>query len=196
MGSGRVKDMGLVHLSAALQRLRPFKAPMIVVAVSALLALLFTLATMPSASEPPRAAGEAAMQLVGAEHHRVAASIRQILAAVTAEEEARSADMRVAAAEAAPAVPATPAIVAKPVRVAQVVPLPKASPVVAPPLPLQAVAVAQPERGRPIVTRTRAVLAAVGQIPQWLRASAENVADWAVTAPAETIARLPERRFL
>jgi hypothetical protein len=76
------------------------------------------------------------------------------------------------------------------------VPLPKASPVVAPPLPLQAVAVAQPERQRPIVTRARAVLAAVGQIPQWVRVSAENIADWAVTAPVKTIARLPERRFL
>jgi hypothetical protein len=39
-------------------------------------------------------------------------------------------------------------------------------------------------------------LAAVGEIPQWLRAGVENIADWAVTAPAEKIARLPERRFL
>jgi hypothetical protein len=40
------------------------------------------------------------------------------------------------------------------------------------------------------------MLATVEQIPLWLRTGVENVADWAIAAPAKTLSRLPERRFL
>jgi hypothetical protein len=196
--------MVLVHLTAALQRLRPFKAPMIVVAVSALLALLFTLATMPSAPEPPRAAGEAAMRLVNAEHDLAAASVRTILAAVAAvdEADARSrAEMRTLAMAEAPRLamsdmPAAPP--AKPGRAAQsATAVSNPPPAIEPPLQLLPVVVArQPDRRGPVAERAQAVMATVERIPQWLRAGAENIADWAVTAPVKTIARLPERRFL
>src|SRR5690606_18999691 len=66
--AGRLKFMVLVHLMAALQKARPFRAPVLVVVISALLALLFTIATQSGEPEPPRAAGEAAMHLVTDEH--------------------------------------------------------------------------------------------------------------------------------
>jgi hypothetical protein len=188
--------MVLVYLSAALREVRPLKAPMLVVAVSALLALLFTIATRPA--EPSRPAGEAAMQLMDTEHDLVAASIRDIQAADAAKQvaEARSrADMRrLAVAEAAsPAI--APIIPTAAKAVAAVRPAPRPDPVLQPPLQLQAVAAAQPERRRPVVERARAVLATVEEIPQLLRSGIENVADWAAS-PARVLSRLPERRFL
>jgi hypothetical protein len=196
--SGRVKDMVLVYLSAALQKVRPLRAPMLVVAVSALLALLFTVATRPA--EPPRPAGEAAMQLMDTEHDLVAASIRDMLAADAAKQvaEARSrADMRrLAVAEAAsPAIADRSVTPAAEKAVATVRPAPRPDPAIQPPLQLQAVAAARPERRRPVVERARAVLATVEEIPQLLRSGIENVADWAAS-PARVLSRLPERRFL
>lgn len=194
--------MVLVHLAAALQRLRPFKAPVIVVAVSALLALLFTLATMPATPEPPRAAGEAAMRLVDAEHDLVAATIQEILAAAASEqqEEARSrSDMRaLALAEAGQETSGLPAApLPKPGRalVAAAIAVPKSNPVIEPPLQLQP-AITQSDRRRPLAGRALAVMATVERIPQWLRTGVEDVADWAVTAPVRTLARLPDRHFL
>lgn len=187
--------MVLGYLSLALQRMRPLKAPVLVVAVSALLALLFTIATRPSAPEPTPSAGDAAMQLIDSEHDLVAASIRHILAADAAEQVAdarRRAEMRAdAVADAAgPKAPDQPAMAkADAVDAAAR----RSGAVIQPPLQLHAEAIAQPERHRP--DRTPAVLAAVERIPQWLRTGIENVADWAAI-PARALSRLPERRFL
>jgi hypothetical protein len=182
-------------LLAALQKLRPLKAPVLVVAVSALLALLFTIATRPSASESPHPAGEAAMRLMNAEHDRVAASVQEMLAVADARQEAdarsRAEMRRLAIADPAE----TPAVVvAKPGRA--VLPAPRPIAAIEPPLQLQAVAAAQPERRRPVLERTRTVLATVGQIPHWLRAGLENAADWAVTAPVQALSRSAERHVL
>lgn len=175
---------------------------MLVVAVSALVALAFTIATRQPEAKPPRAAGEAAIRLINAEHDLVAASVEDMLAASAEEDaaEARSrADMR-ALAEAAQAPPPDAPVAAlarhnKPVAVAAVPAAPKPNPLVEARLSLQATSMAGPERRRP-ASRAGGVFAAVGRIPSWVRVGVENVAEWAVTAPVKTLSRLPERRFL
>jgi hypothetical protein len=182
-----------------MQKLRPLAAPMLVVAVSALLALLFTFATQPSAA-PPRAAGQAKVQLVQEEHALVADLVRSIQDTAEAERlaDARSrAEMRaLALAETSKphAVIAQSGKAAAPVRVA--LPLPKPGLATEPPLQLQVAAVSPTRPEKPVVTRARAALATVQRIPSLLRAGVENVADWAITAPSKAISQLPERRFL
>jgi hypothetical protein len=179
-----------------MQKLRPLAAPMLVVAVSALLALLFTFATQPPA-EPPRAAGQAKVQLVQEEHALVADLVRSIQETAEAERlaDARSrAEMRqLALAETTKphAVIAQSGKAAAPVRVA--LPLPKPGLATEPPLQLQVATVPSAPPEKPVVTRA---LATVQRIPGWLRAGVENVADWAITAPSKAISQLPERRFL
>ena len=180
------------------QKLRPLAAPMLVVAVSALLALLFTFATQPSA-EPPRAAGEAKVRLVQEEHALVADFVRSIQDNAEAErlaEERSRAEMRALALAETSKPPAVIAQAAKaaPVRVA--LPLPKPDLATEPPLHLQVATVSSPQSEKPVVTRAKAALATVQRIPSWLRAGVENVADWAISAPSKAISQLPERRFL
>jgi hypothetical protein len=192
--------MVLVHLTAFLQKVRPLRAPMLVVAVSALIALLFTIAMRPSAPELPRAADAAAMQLMRTEHDLVAASVQGIQAAIDAEwiEASQERERQVATVEVAP--PHQTATVAEQPRraaLAGVVPVPRPSPALESPLQLQSAAIAPRERPhRSVAGRVGAVLATVEEIPSWLRAGVENVADWAIAAPAKTLSRLPERRFL
>jgi hypothetical protein len=190
--------MFFTSLMAIARWVHPLRAPMLVVAVSALLALLFTLATRPSA-EPPHAAGEAKIELLRDEHASVAALIRTIqdnteaerIAAERSRAEMRALAMVRASRANEPAIAAAPGK-AVPVRVA--LPASKPAPVTQPPLQLEAAAAPQPQK--PITTRGRAALAAVQQIPGWIRDGVENVADWAITAPSKAISQLPERRFL
>jgi hypothetical protein len=65
--------------------MRPLKAPMLVVAISALLALVFTIATQPSSDKAPRPAGEASIQLMKDEHALVADRVRDLQNTVKAE---------------------------------------------------------------------------------------------------------------
>ena len=175
---------------------------MLVVAVSALLALLFTMATRPSDDVVSRAAGEAKVQLVLDEHALVADLIRNIQDKDEAERlaaEHSRANMRaLAAAETVKEDTDTPVRTAlsgkSPIRAAR--PVPKPAPAVEPPLQLQVATASPPKPGKPVVARAQAALATVQQIPQWLRTGAENVADWAMSAPAKAISHLPERRFL
>ena len=193
--------MLLANLVTAAQKMRPLKVPMLVVALSATLALLFTIATSSSEPEPPRAAGEAKIQLMNDEHALIADLVRSIRDSAEAERLAAKQDreeMRLVASaqtleQKPPSVIARPAAKAAPVRVA--LPLPKPATATAPPLQLQ-VATAAPRPEKPVVTRARAALATVQRIPDWLRTGVENVADWAITAPGKAISQLPERRFL
>lgn len=189
------------YLTAVARQLRPFKTPMLVVAVSALVALLFTFATRPS-DQPPRAAGEAQVRLLEDEHALIADLVHSIEVSVEAERvaaERSRAEMRaLALAEAskrnAPAAMAQIAGRAAAVRVA--LPAPKPAAAIEPPLQLQAAAASQPQARKPAVARASGALATVQQIPTWLRAGIENVADWAISAPSRAISQLPERRFL
>ena len=189
----------MLGVNSMLQKMRPLAAPVLVVAVSALLALLFTFATQPSA-EPPRPAGEAKVQLLKDEHALIAGLVRSIqdsteaerLAAERSRAEMRQLALETAAKQNAPAVMAT-AGKAAPIRVA--LPLPKPAQAAEPPLQLAAVA-SPPRPEKPVVTRVQAALATVQRVPAWLRAGVENVADWAIMVPSKAISQLPERRFL
>jgi hypothetical protein len=172
---------------------------MLVVAVSALLALLFTLATRPT-SEPARAAGEAKVQLLKDEHALIADSVRSIRDSAEAERlgaERSRAEMRaLALAEIQKSPAAVPQAAVKPATTARIaMPLTKpVSPAAEPPLQLQTGAA--PPSQKPLATRADKAFAAVRQIPHWIRTGVENVADWAMTVPAKAISQLPERRFL
>jgi hypothetical protein len=199
------------HLLDASHRLRALKAPLLVVVVSALFALLFTVATRPIAGPPP-SAGEGQVRLME-EHRLVADFARDTVDAVRAADQAaadeRAAMRSLAVAETAErsAIVAPPT--AKPPRStqtaaparAQIAAVPMLPPPVPPtrpaalPLSLQANN-AQPPRRGPVIERARAVAATVVQIPGWIGAGIRDVADWAIIGPAQTIARLPERRFL
>jgi hypothetical protein len=194
--------MLLANLMVAARKLRPLKVPMLVVALSATLALLFTLATGSSEPDRPQAAGEAQMRLMAEEHGLVAELVDGLHAAVQAERaEAARHRAETRAMASADTTPPTPAKVAKAGAAVHLaaVPTPKRNPNAAPEPPLQlqaAVAAPQPTSRRPVVEQARAVLATVEQIPRWVRVGVANVADWAIVAPAKTITKLPERRFL
>ena len=87
---------------------------------------------------------------------------------------------------------------AKPVRLAEAAKTKAAldaSPtVVDGPLPLQSAN--SPPRPASAPKGARAVLATVERVPRWAWAAVQNAADWAIIGPVQTIARLPERRFL
>jgi hypothetical protein len=194
-----------VDLSAWSQKVRPFRTPALVVAISALVALLFTIATRPADEVRPRAAGEASIQLLNDEHARVAAFVRGLEEAAKAEQIAVVRERRemqaIALAEPKPdPVPVTAQPARIPVRAVAAV-APKPGVVIGPPLQLAAAAPSltpqrpEPPR-RPVVERARAVIATVERIPGWVRAGVENVTDWAVSAPSRAISQLPERRFL
>jgi hypothetical protein len=188
-----------VNWLLGLQKTGPLKTPMLVVAVSALVALLFTLATRPAA-EPARAAGEARIELLRDEHASVTALVRAIQANTEAERlaaERSRAEMReLALVEASEQKVPAPIFSAKaaPVRVAM--PVTKPVPATEPPLPLRAAAASEPRPPKPVAARARAVLATVQQIPGWIRTGVENVADWAVSTSSKAISQLPEQRFL
>lgn len=188
------------YVAGIARRVHPFRIPMLVVAFSALLALLFTIATRPSDETAPRAAGEAKVQLVKDEHALVADLIRGIREKDEAE--------RLAAAQDRADMRARTVVDTRqhdaPVRIAQSIkpPLRVALPAVMPPPrpeidPAPPIRVAaSPPPSRPLMARTRAAFATVREVPSWLRAGAENVADWALSASAKAISQLPERRFL
>jgi len=146
-------------------------------------------------------AGAAQVALLQDEHALVAAYRDSKL---QADREADIAAMReredmrpVAVADAAAAVPLPRP--AKPVRLAASArteaapdaPSPAAS---AAPLPLPSAG--PPPRPAPVATGARSVLATVERAPRWAWAAVQNAADWAIIRPVQTIARLPERRFL
>jgi hypothetical protein len=195
--------MALFDLTIAAQRLRPLKTPILVVAVSALVAMLFTLATRPASPERASAAGEAQMRLVYDEHALVAEYVRSNVEAQRAATERDRAEMR-AAADIEPvqrvAVATTPSRGAKtaPAEARAVRPVPPPADNAGPPLQLAATPapVPAPARERPVVRQAREVFAAVARIPGLVRSGVEDAADWAIIGPAKRIARLPERRFL
>jgi hypothetical protein len=196
--------MLVTSLIGAAQRAHPLRIPLLVVAVSVAVALLFTFATRPAA-EVPRVAGEARISLMQDEHALVAAYVRADVEAKAAAAQRDRAEMQaeirveersVAETQAAQLhVAAVKAPAARP-HIAAVAPA-KHIPAAGPPLPLQAnVAAPQPAPSRPIVRHTRAVLATVAHIPGWVRDGVETAADWAIISPVKTMARWPERRFL
>ena len=191
-----------VDLVAWSQRIAPFRAPVLVVAISALVALLFTIATRPAHDVKPHAAGEANIHLMNEEHARVAELVRSLedaakaerLAAVRERRETQSVAVVDSKRDVAP-VPAKAHVRAA------ATPMPKAAPRIEPPLQLAAADPAsapQPQASsrRPVAERARAVLATVQQVPGWLRNGVANLTDWAVTAPSKVISQMPERRFL
>jgi hypothetical protein len=193
-----------VDLSAWSQKVRPFRTPALVVAISALVALLFTIATRPADDVRPHAAGEAGIQLLNDEHARVAEFVRGLEEAAKAEQVAVVRERRemqaIAMAEPRPdPVPVTAQAVRMPVRASTTSAL-KPAPVLGPPLHRAAAAptlTPQPSKPRlPVVERARAVMATVERIPGWVRTGVENVTDWAVSVPSKAISQLPERRFL
>jgi hypothetical protein len=198
--------MLLGFLTVAAHALRSLKAPLLIVAFSALFALLFTLATRPVSPGPVSGiAGEAQMRLMQDEHALVADYVRTNVAAERAAGLAAGRDrteMRSqaiaeaaerAAMVAAPVAKAAPKLVQA--QVAQVPLPPQAPPAAGPPLQLQAKIAAAPRRA-PVVEGARAVIATVGQIPHWVSVGVKEAANWAIVTPVQTIARLPERRFL
>jgi hypothetical protein len=201
----RVMVMLIGFLTIAARTLSSLRAPLLVVAVSALFALLFTLATRPVSPGPVSAiASEAQIRLMQDEHALVADYVRTNVAAERAAGLAADRDrteMRshaiAEAAEHAAMVAAPVAKAAPKVARAQVaqVPLPQAPAASGPPLQLQATMTAPPRRA-PVAEGARAVIATVGRIPHWVSVGVQEAANWVIVAPVQTIARLPERRFL
>jgi hypothetical protein len=189
--------------------LRSLKAPLLVVAFSALFALLFTLATRPGSPEPSAVAGAAEIRLMNDEHALVADYVRGNVeaerAAGLAADRDRNAMRSLAVAEAAQhaAMVATPVPKAAPkvghvaAQVAQVPLPPKPLAAAGPPLALQATVVTpSPPRRAPVADGARAVIATVGRIPHWVGVGVQEAANWVIVAPVQILARLPERRFL
>jgi hypothetical protein len=199
-------------LTVAAQRLRSLKAPLLVVAFSALFALLFTLATRPGSPEPSAVAGAAEIRLMNDEHALVADYVRGNVeaerAAGLAADRDRSAMRSLAVAEAAQhaamvaapvpkAAPKVSHVAAQVAQVAQVPLPPRPLAAAGPPLTLQATVVTpSPPRRAPVADGARAVIATVGRIPHWVRVGVQEAANWVIVAPVQTLARLPERRFL
>jgi hypothetical protein len=181
------------YLIEAIKTARALKVPLLVVALSALIALLFTVATRPAVPAVPDVAGEAQIRLMQDEHLLVADYVER---SVAAEQESTRRD-RAAMHETALADVPAPAValpLPRPVKAMQVAAaLPKVDSTVGPPLRLQStVPASQP----PARQRAGAVDAVVERIPRWVRAGVQDVAEWAIVGPVQTITRLPERRFL
>jgi hypothetical protein len=90
---------------------------------------------------------------------------------------------------------------AKPVRIAasaktEAAAAGPSSPPAAVTAPLQLQSANSPGRSAPAQKGARGVLATVERVPRWAWAAVQNAADWAIVGPVQTIARLPERRFL
>jgi hypothetical protein len=188
--------MLLAHLAVAARKAQPLKMPMLVVALSALAALLFTVLTQPAAAPQPHPAGAAKLRLLDEEHAIAANQVRDMQAAVEAERAVAAHDRAEMRAMAAAGPAQRIAVVAPAPNLAKVasaravasVPVPAAGP------PLQLEAVVPPAKPRRAVAQK--VLAAVGRIPQWVRGGVEDAADWAIVGPVKAISRLPERHFL
>jgi hypothetical protein len=190
--------MPLTYLATAARKVRSLKLPLLVLALSALLAFLFTIITKPDASTAPSAAGTARMRLLQEEHMLIADDTRARLEADRVAAERSRAEMRVSVVAEAPAPAAVlpPARPVRPSQVAVVSPAPK-DVAASPPLPLQAAMAPAPQpRQAPIMQRAQAVLATVQRIPHWVGVGVREAADWAIIGPVQTIGRLPERRFL
>jgi hypothetical protein len=182
----------------AIKAVRSLKVPLLVVALSALVALLFSIATRPAAPRPPDAAGEAQIRLMRDEHLLVADFVRNSVEAERVAAARDRAEMHaVAAAGQSARVVAFAVPLPKPsraVRIGEVTPA-KTVPAAGPPLQLQSVAIVPPPRPVPVAA-AGTVIATVERIPGWVGAGMKTVADWAIAQPAQAIARLPERRFL
>jgi hypothetical protein len=171
------------------------------VLVSAAAAFLVTVGTTPLV-QMPMAAGITQIGLMQEEHSLMADYLssraeadRQAILAETRERD----DMRAAGVPAAVATAIPLPKPAKPVRLAasakaDVAADPLPSMAATPPLPLQSAASVQ--RAQPAQKGARGVLATVERMPRWAWAAVQNAADWAIIGPVQTIARLPERRFL
>jgi hypothetical protein len=172
----------------------------VAVMVSAVAAFLVTIATTPLV-QMPMAAGITQIGLMQEEHTLVADYVssraeadRQAIVTEIRERD----DLRAAAV---------------PVSVATAIPLPRPAKLVRlaaakaegaadslPPAhgsaPIQLQSAALPQRPLSGQKGARGVLATVERVPRWAWAAVQNVADWAIVAPVQTIARLPERRLL
>src|SRR5581483_6963281 len=117
--------------------------------------------------------------------------------AILAESRERD-DLRTAAASAAVVTAIPLPKPAKPVRLAAAKAEGAADPLapVVASRPVQAQNPASPQRAEPTQKGARGVLATVERVPRWAWTAVQNAADWAIIAPVQTIARLPERRFL
>lgn len=170
------------------------------VMVSAVAAFLVTIATTPLV-QVPMAAGIAQIGLMQEEHilvtdyvsSRAEADRQAILAEIRERDDLRAAAVPVSVAAAIP-LPKS----ARPVRLAAA----KANvaadslPPVHMSAPVQLQSAALPQRPQSGQKGTRSVFATVERVPRWAWAAVQNVADWAIVAPVQTIARLPERRLL
>jgi len=154
-------------------------------------------------TQVPMAAGIAQIGLMQEEHSMMAEYLSSMAeadrAAVLAEARERD-DMR------AIGIPATLATAiplprpAKPVRIAASAKTEVAtdppSPVAGVDAPLQLQSANLVPRGQSAPKGARAVLATVERVPHWAWTAVQNAADWAIIGPVQSIARLPERRFL
>ena len=180
---------------------------LLAVMVSAAAAFLVTVGTSPLA-QVPMAAGIAQIGLMQEEHSVMADYLRKMAeadrAAVLAEARERD-GMRatnvLATATATAAATATAIPLPKPARPVRLAASAKTeagieplSPPVAGPLKLQSANL--PPRPQADQKQARGVLATVERLPRWAWAALQNAADWAIIGPVQTIARLPERRFL
>lgn len=171
------------------------------VLVSAAAAFLVTVGTAPLA-QMPMAAGITQIGLMQDEHDLMAdyLSGRAEADRATALAEARERDdMRAISPPSAVATAIPLPRPAKPVRLAASAKIEAASDslshaAAAAPLPLESAASVQ--RAQPAPKDARGVLATVERVPRWAWAAVQNAADWAIITPVQTIARLPERRFL
>jgi hypothetical protein len=170
------------------------------VIISAAVAFLVTVGTTPLV-QVPMAAGITEIGLMREEHSLITDYLSSITEAdrQTALEEARERDdMRAIGAPSSVATAIPLPKPAKPVRLAAAKtdaatdPLPPA--VASAPLQLQSAAL--PPGHQSAQKEARGVLATVERVPRWAWAAVQNAADWAIIAPVQTIARLPERRFL
>lgn len=191
----------VILLMQMVGKMRTLKAPILVVVLSALIALLITIVTRPGVPSEPAAAGPASISLLEEEHALVADfARRQVEAERAAVESSRVERQHPANGVAEMASLATVPMPrrAPAVRVASAEPAHAENPAIAAqPLPLQAPAVVA-EQPRPggVVQGARRALATVQHIPQWVSTGVREAANWAIVGPVQSIARLPERRFL
>jgi len=175
---------------------------LLAVLVSAVVAFLITIGTGPLA-QVPMAAGIAQIGLMREEHSVITDYLSSVAQAdqAAAVAEARERDgMRtiIAPVTVAAAIPLPRP--AKPARLAASTKADAAAERLSPPpvaaAPLQLQGANSPARPAAAQQGARAVLATVERVPRWAWNAVQSAADWAIIGPVQTIARLPERRFL
>jgi hypothetical protein len=183
-------------MAAAAGTIRTLKTPLLVVALSALLALLITVVTRPDPRVEAAPAGSAEIERLHDEHALVAEYTQTRLEAEQAAVDIKRNEMRISAIAAeTPQVVAMPA--SKPLHLARAVAPAQKNPAdaVGPPLQLQASSPPPaPARQAGVIGHAREALAAAQRIPGWVGAGVRDAAEWAI-GPVQSIAHL-ERRFL